>query len=513
MYSPQKLHPVAYLGSVVNGIKNMWIPIILVIFNQRQVILSGNISLRWILIVGGIFLLLMLIFGAGDFLNKYRTRFWVEDKKFILKDGVITRREKELDVERIQSIDFNEPIFHRLFGAVKLDVTTPGEGITIDTIKKSQAESLQSILYKEKEAASIQADSEEVAIGDSSAWPQEDTAAPRQMFGILHKMPGRELLLMAMTSGALGTFLAILFAFLNLIGATFLIEAYFEYFEGVFQSLVISLTIAIVLFLIVGYSLGIVILLVRYYNYTLKSSRENLAIEYGLLEKKHKSVNINRVQNIIIKDSLIRRLIGYYSLSVTITSEDFNQEDVDGRVEILPFIKRDQLYDIVGEIFPNYHVEFPERVVPLRGYRRYFQVMTAIILILTGVVQYFWWSYAWLLGLALLLVTIISGIYSARNSGYQIDGDEINMRTASFFTRSHYIIKHEKVISARIDENPILIRAHLASMSVTTAAGIAGSTARISFIDREDVQRIWRWVERGHDNEEDIIEGNQVVED
>ena len=99
MYSPQKLHPIAYLGSVGNALKNLWIPLILIFFNQRETIMSGNISLPWLLGIGGIFILLVVIFGGLDFINKYRTRFWIEDGKFIYKDGVLTRREKEFDIE------------------------------------------------------------------------------------------------------------------------------------------------------------------------------------------------------------------------------------------------------------------------------------------------------------------------------------------------------------------------------------------------------------------------------
>lgn len=509
MYSPQKLHPVAYLGSIASGIKNLWIPVVLVLFNQREVIFSGNISLTWILIVGGILLLLLLLFGAGDFINKYRTRFWIEDKKFIVKDGILTRREKELDVGRIQSIDFNEPIFHRIFGAVKLEITTPGEGIVIDTIKKSQARQLQDILYREKEKINNEeiedgreeAEVENLSESSETTGDMSETSEGKSTFTDLYKMPVKALLLMSMTSGALGSFLAIVFAFLNLVGATFLIETYLEYFENAFQSLAIGITIAILLFIIVGYIIGIIILMIKYYNYTLKSQGTDLAVEYGLLEKKHKSVNINRVQNIMIKDSLLRRMIGYYSLAVTITSEDFSKDNANGSVTLLPFVKKKELYEIIHEIFPNYHVELPESVVPLRGYRRYFQIMTAILIIITGVVQYFWWSYAWIIGLLLIMIIVLSGVYSARNSGYRIKKDEINMMTASFFTRSHFISKHEKIIGAKIDENPLLIRAKLANISVTTAAGAAGSSATIHYIDREDIDTIWKWVEGGGNHE------------
>lgn len=524
MYSPQKLHPIAYLGSVGNALKNLWIPLIIVFFNQRETIMSGNISLAWMLGIAGIILLLVIIFGGLDFINKYRTRFWIEDGKFIYKDGVLTRREKEFDIERIQSIDFSEPIFHRLFKAVKLEIFTPGEGIVIDTMKKTQAEELQTIIYDEQEKLAREADGQDsIEIGDSSPWPRgEDTvddgekiAEPsKKTFEVLHKLKRGELLLMSMTSGALGAFVAILFAILNIIGSQFIIERYFDYFGGLFQNTIIAVSIAAIFFIIAGYAFGVIILLIRYYDYTLSRKDEDLAIQYGLLEKKHKSVNINRVQNIIIKDSILRRLIGYYSLSVTITSETFESDGGNSTVEIMPFIKKDVLYDIVEEILPNYNLIKPKSNVPLRGYRRYFQISTLILVLITGVVQYFWISWAWIIGLFALLIIVAAGIYSARNNGYVIKDDEINMLTTSFFTRSHFVIKHDKVIEGVISENPILIRSKLANISVTTAAGIVGSTATVKFIDREDIETIWNWIkEGGGQNEEDFSEGNQIVED
>src|SRR5699024_7284553 len=264
MYSPQKLHPIAYLGSVGNALKNLWIPLIIIFFNQRETIMSGNISRSWLLGIGGIFLLLVIIFGGLDFINKYRTRFWIEDGKFIYKDGVLTRREKEFDIERIQSIDFSEPIFHHLFKAVKLEVFTPGEGVVIDTMKKTQAEKLQAIIYDEQERIAQKAEqTDTVEIGDASPWPKEENiveaadeteAAPKKTFEVLHKLKRGELLLMSMTSGALGAFVAILFAILNIIGTQFIVERYFDYFGGLFQNTIIAMSVAAIFFVVVGYT-------------------------------------------------------------------------------------------------------------------------------------------------------------------------------------------------------------------------------------------------------------------
>lgn len=518
MYNPQKLHPVAYAGSVVKGIKTMFFPAIIIFFNMREELFSGSIT-PWMLFSGiGILVLVFAVFTGFDMLNIYRTRFWIENNKFIFKNGIFTRNEKELDIKRIQSIDFNEPFFHRIFGAVQLDILTPGDGIKIDTIKKSQAVDIQKLIYSEQQ--DIENENTEISIGDSSPWPKQDDAPEANVqreFTTLKKMNFKELILMAMTSGGLGVFAAIFFGILNIVGGEILIENYFEYVSGLVRSIVFGVIAASLIFVIIGYIIGTVIIMIRNYDYTLKHSGDDLTVEYGLFSKKNKSVNINRVQNVIISDSILRRLIGYYGLSVSITSDSLESDQIDGKVQLLPFIKKKELYGIIGEIFPNYYVERPKKIVPFRAIRRYFQITLLVFIIAIGVLAYFFhdetfMTYVYIGSAVILLLLIASGIYSAKNVGYSICKDEINMMTASFFTRRHYAIKREKIIDTTYRRNPFLHRADLGHIEVSTPGGIASSSAEIKFIENHDIEKIWTFIERGHDDETDITESDQTVE-
>lgn len=521
MYNPQKLHPVAYAGSVVKGIKTMFFPAIIIFFNMREELFSGSIN-PWMLFGGvGILALIFIVFTGFDMLNIYRTRFWIENNKFVFKNGIFTRNEKELDIKRIQSIDFNQPFFHRIFGAVQLDILTPGDGIKIDTIKKSQGEDIQSVIYETQQ--DIENEETAVNIGDASVWPRDKQTetvpkATVREFITLKKMNFKELILMAMTSGGLGVFAAIFFGVLNVVGGEILIENYFEYVSGIVRSLILGIVLASLVFVIIGYLIGTVIIMVRNYDYTLKQSGDDLTVEYGLFSKKNKSVNINRVQNVIISDSILRRLIGYYALSVSITSDSLESDAIDGKVQLLPFIKKKELYSILGDIFPNYHLELPKRIVPFRAIRRYFQLTLLFFIIGISVMAYFFHGETFMLyvyiGAALILLLLIaSGIYSARNVGYAIYKDEINMMTASFFTRRHYAIKREKIIDTTYRRNPFLHRADLGHIEVSTPGGIASSSAEIKFIEKHDIETIWKFIERGHDDETHIAESDQIVED
>lgn len=520
MYSPQKLHKIAYAGSVVKGVKTMFFPAILIFFNMREELFSGSIS-PWMLFSGaGILALVFILFTGTDMINIYRTRFWIENNKFIYKKGILTRNEKELDIKRIQSIDFNQPFFHRLFGAVQLDILTPGDGIKIDTIKKSQAEEIQKMIYEEQQ--DIESEDISVNTGDSSPWPRESAleTAPKpavREFTTLKKMNTKELVLMAMTSGGLGVFAAIFFGILNIVGGEILIENYFEYFSSLVRSIVLGIVLSSLLFVVIGYIIGTIIIMVRNYDYTLKQSGDDLTVDYGLFSKKNKSVNINRVQNVIISDSLLRRLIGYYALSVSITSDSLESDQIDGKIQLLPFIKKKELYSIIGDIFPNYHMEVPKQVVPFRAIRRYFQITLLIFVAAVGTAAYFFHGekfmlYIYIAAAIIIILLIASGIYSAKNVGYAIYKDEINLMTASFFTRRHFAIKRDKIIDTTYRRNPFLHRADLGHIEISTPGGIASSSAEIKFIEKHDIDTIWTFIERGHDDEADFTESDQTVE-
>ncbi|MFC7339765.1 PH domain-containing protein, partial [Haloferula chungangensis] len=129
MNNPQKLHPLAYLGAVGSTLKTFWIPAAVFLFNFIGG--DGFKGNPYLLYIGILVFLFMIVLIVMDIIQKYKTRFWIEDGKFIFKTGIFVLKEKELTINRIQSIDITQPIFLRIFGVCKLDIQTPADGISI----------------------------------------------------------------------------------------------------------------------------------------------------------------------------------------------------------------------------------------------------------------------------------------------------------------------------------------------------------------------------------------------
>lgn len=521
MYEPQQLHPLAYLSGAFNFVKNMFFPVLILLWNTNLSTMNfvdsiNNISSVVVVILAVVFL---LIIGASliELLNIHRTRFWIEDNKFHYHDGVLVKRERELNIRRIDSVDITEPIYLSIFGASRLRVTTPGEGLTIAVIKKTQALELQDVLYTEKEKLE---NSEMLPDGDEGESAEDGTLteetekrAPVLLFAMTQPM----LILMAMTSGALGSFLAIVAGFTGFVSASLIediVTGYFELVETYIRAPIIAISIAIIFFVLVAYIIGTVLIVIRYYNYSLKKRNDDLIVEYGLIEKKHRSVNIERVQGIVISDTIIRRMFGFYNLSVIISSDSLNMKDGGNKITLLPFVRKADLYAIIEDIFPNYEMEMPPKKVPVRAYRRFFQIQSSLVIILTVIAQIYLFDYAWIAGIILLLLTLFSGVYNARNTGYKIlhDSDEINMMSTSFFTRSHYAMKRNRVIHVSTFVHPMLKFDKLAIIHITMAAGFLGERVTLRYLSQDDVDEIWEWVERGMQHEANIETRDFTVE-
>lgn len=530
MYEPQQLHPLAYLSSAFNFVKNMFFPVAILLLNTNFAQFSfietiSNISSVVVLILAVVFL---FIIGAAliEMMNIYRTRFWIEDNKFHYHDGVLVKREKELNIRRIDSVDISEPIYLSIFGAARLKVTTPGEGITISVIKKTQALEIQDVLYTEKEKLEIeestelsgaQVDGEAVDEVDVSEETTETPEQEKRTTELLYAMTRPMLILMAMTSGALGSFLAIVGAFTGFVSASLIediVAGYINIFESYIRAPIIAISIAIVFFVAVAYIIGTVLIVIRYYNYRLQKRSDDLIVEYGLLEKKHKSVNIKRVQGIVISDSIIRRMFGFYSLNVIISSDGMSIKEGGNKITLLPFVRKKELYDIIHHIFPNYSMEVPPRRVPLRAYRRFFQIQALLVVILTVAAQIYLWEYSWIVGTILFTIISFAGVYSARNTGYKIldAEEEINMMSTSFFTRSHYAMKRNRVIHVSTFVQPLLKFDKLAIIHITMAAGFLGERVSLRYLAKDDVDEIWEWVERGIQHESNIETRDFTVE-
>ncbi|MEC5417069.1 PH domain-containing protein, partial [Staphylococcus hominis] len=334
-----------YFTGLINVIKqNIFVIIVFIGFN----IWNFDFTNIRHYIGPGIFLLIILFSMINQFQKVRLTRYWIENDQFIVTSGWLNKKRKELNLNRIQSLDTTQGLINQLVGGVRLQIKTPSDGIELETISKQQSELIERTIKKRQ----LQLDSQEIETNHKpNNSEQELISEDNSNNKVIFKMSNKLLIFMSLTSGVIG----VAFATISpIIGAFEDVIPWEKWTSRLFQwiqSVTFLVTIIILTVLIFCYVIGTLIVFLRYYNYTITQRDNELKITYGLLNVKNITVPTERLQAVIEKQSFIRKLFGYTSIYFIITSdlEVKSNEDVseNGKIMILPFINKKEAYSII----------------------------------------------------------------------------------------------------------------------------------------------------------------------
>ena len=188
-----RLHPVSAIITSVKALKSMILPMAIIIitngFNFSFDIHSEHFF-ETILLFGvwGGAAVLALIGGV----IKWRTFvYWFEDEELRVRYGLFVKKKRYIPFERIQSLNYNEGIFHRLFGLVKVQVETAGSKngkpeVELTAIRKEAADAIELEMQRAKVQEVDLIDSENIIV------PVEETKAP-----IIYHMSIRDLIVLS----------------------------------------------------------------------------------------------------------------------------------------------------------------------------------------------------------------------------------------------------------------------------------------------------------------------------
>ncbi|KRG09563.1 PH domain-containing protein [Staphylococcus sp. NAM3COL9] len=501
MYNPQKLHPISYLTGVIEAIKqNIFLIIIFLVFNIQDFDFTSITSYIFPAIVFAFFLFSFV----AQVLKVYNTTYWIENDHFILATGIFTKERKELNIRRIQTLDTSQGIINQIVGGVKLQIKTPSDGIDLDTISKKQSELIQhTIKEKQQELTSKNEEPDLTRIPEQE--DNEDIPEQRSQPVRLYKLNFKELLFMALTSGAIGVAFAaispIIGAFSEVIPWEWLTDEFARFSQAIF----VVVLIMIATIVIVSYILGTLIVIIKNYNYTVTQNDNQLNIRYGLFNVKSITVPTDRVQAVVEKQSLLRKLFGFTSIHFVITS-DMNGNDkgdisLDGNVMILPFIKRKKAFEIIKTLIPSMAFENAKQGMPWRGFHRYFWQETVILLVIATIVNYFWSSWSFLIAAVMILLLIIHSLIVIKSSGLKVRNDELVVRNVTIFGFKNTYFKHDKILGMEIKRNPFLIKSDLGNFNFIIAKAAGNESVGLKFNNYKEVETLQNWYLRGEPHE------------
>lgn len=477
------LHPISAVINFVKVLKEMIIPLVVVIAVNGFGGGSGGWSSYIIYIIYAVLLIGMLISGI---INWKRFRYWFEDEELRIEYGLFVKKKRYIPFERIQSLNYTEGIFHRPFGLIKVKVETAGGGATkeadaeLTAISKEAAEQIKKEMNRAK--------NKEVDSLDEHSQPDELVVKQSEP---LFQMSQKDLFILASTSGGVGVFFSGLAVFVSQFSE--LIPYQTIYNEIImfirFGALLIALLVFFVL--LVAWIVSVGITFINFSAFTIWVEDEEIIITRGLLEKKKVTIPLSRIQGVRIVENPLRQLTGY--ATVIVDSAGGSLAEKDENIRLIPLIKKDKINPILVQIFPHYEFEADFTRVPKRSRKFFYRLDFLWMVPVAACVSYFFFPFG-LLSLFLFPLSFLWGTWQHKTAGYWMDDKQLVVQYRLFSRVSIWMEK--KRIQAMTEHTTYFQKkTNISSIITSIKSGVSGASTTIRHVEKADAERLMTWYE------------------
>jgi putative membrane protein len=465
----QRQHPVAAVSRAFGLIRGNFITILIFLFVGAQ---SENFPFLW-WIAGGFGFL--LIVGA---VNWWRFLYKIEDGVLHIKSGVFVRKNLYLTKDRVQVIDITSGIIQRMFGLVKLDIQTAGSSsrqAAIEAITREKAVEINWLLREEE------TETDETDTSDATAQTRE-----KEMVSTI-KLPYKELLIAASTSGSFGIALSIIATVFSQIEPLISESELFEYLFGLLPSQTDALMIItiIAIFVIFAWLISFVSTLLSYGNFQLDVKKKEIVVSRGIFEKKRITVPYNRIQAIHVTEGMIRQPLGYASLHLE--SAGYGDDKGTGSFVLFPLIRRNRILPLLNDVLPDYQKELEGIKPPVRALRRY---MFRSAFLMTSITAAVYWGLAFNAWIWILpIISLYWGWLKYKDAALGWGNDILLLRSRGLSKSTAYI-KKKRVQDVTFSQSPFQQWRNLCSIQVYVASGDQGKSFRVRDIEEQDGMKL-----------------------
>ncbi len=460
----------------------------------------GTMALRWLAeapqtIIGlpvlagiasdigiGAVVLIMIAIGLVTlgfaYLRWSRFRYGIGATEIIIESGVLSRNRRTIPFSRIQDVDVERKLLHRVFGLAKVKVESGGGGKdegSLDSVSIAEADRIR--------AAVRHAKGQHIAVAGLSAVPEERD-------DIIYALPLAKVLKFGLFSYSFSSLAAIagglwyLYTQLDdvLGGTDRLVKQAQGYAPARLAPSWVLGGIALLLFLALITSVGKVLL--RDYDFRLTRDARGLRRTRGLLTRTEVMIPKQRVQLGLITSGPIWARFGYEALALqTLGSGD----GLSGHQVAAPFATRHDVMPILDEL-PTLIVPDGVAFQPVSPRHRWRTIVEMPFIIAGGLVL--GWFVPWALIFLIPFLLIIPGqwIDAARHC-YALSGDMLYVKSG-FWRRKLWIVPVGSAETVSIRRNWLQRRWGLATVRVDTPGATAFADPRIVDLDERTAKAL-----------------------
>ncbi|WP_254525356.1 PH domain-containing protein [Natrinema caseinilyticum] len=422
-----------------------------------------------------------------EFAYYQRFRYELTEDTFDVTSGVISRRDRELPLGRIQNVDIRQNVVERVVGIAAVHIETAGGGeteVSLRYVDETEARRLRRQLRRGART--------ETGGGDAST--DEDRAASLETAtaedeDVLFEIQPREL--------------AILSVFTIDPGASVLGGIALSFASGFDPSTLIpvdrpaelpgpvtglgAIVWGLLAFVLAAWVISAALTFTRYYGFRLTRVDDELYYERGLLQRYSGTIPLEKVQALTISESIPFRWFGFAALSVETAGYAPGQES-RGSESAIPLADTDRVTALARAIEPfgPVDLESPPRRARERYAVRYLLVLAAVVAVAYLGARYTAVVRQWYVLLVIGVVVPVAAHLKWVNRGFRV-GDRFLLTRTGFWRRTTKIVPHYRVQAVLHEATIFQRRRRLASVTADTAssASFFGRAATAHDVDAD----------------------------
>lgn len=474
---PRRTSPLAALFTVFQpGQLRNFLPVIVVAASSGRFVLIAGLAAA----VGS-------LYGVASW---WRRTWSFTDGVLHLDEGIVTRNQRRIPVERIQHVEVERRLRHQIFSLAAVRVETAGGSdaeLRLDAITHAEASTLRAMVLDRlrnapASVAAEVADAADVLPTLGAPAPPPPPPPPPE---VLVRLPaGRLFVAGVLGPEILAVFLALGFV-LDTVSDLGIDPDDIDLSDTASQASRLAVLVAVLLAVTTWVGVAGLVSVIRKWDLTARIAGDELRVSYGLLQKNEFVVKTPRVRDVLITERALLRPLGRRDIRVrTAASGSGNQSRVD-----IPLLTDGEVERVLTRVLPA-AVPLPTLTPAPPAARRRSLVRAAVVGVLL----------AGLLGILVALVVPILGLVAGvgalgaslvmgelryRALGLAHDRALVHSRTGALTLR-RAVVPEERVQSAATRASWFQRRRDLASVRLDLAGTAVGVIDR----DHDDARSL-----------------------
>ena len=483
----RRLHPLTLLFELGAGIRQMAIPLLLLLFVSQSRSSERQMTTATVALV---------VTAIGAIARYLSLSYRYDESDLVVRSGIFVRKERHVPYDRIQNIDAVQTLGHRLLGVVKVQVQT-GSGTepeaTLSVLPVAALEEMRGRVFARRGLVRAEPGAAPAEAVLAAAAP---TKAPAET---LLSLSTRELALagfienrgMVLILGAIGL-LTQIDPLANLAadriaawvpGISRADFAIVRLGDGRALLLIASAILALLVFVRV---LSTVWAAVRLHDFRLTRSGDDLRMEYGLFTRVSATVSLRRIQTIAIRETLLHRRFGRAAVQVATAGGVGGTAGGAAREWLAPIIPRSQLPILLGFLHPGLALDAVAwRGAHPKAFGRMARASMVMPLIIAAGSAFVIGEWALLIFALLAARALVRARAWVRYMGWSTLADGVAFR-GGWLRRTTTVAGFARVQAVAIEESPLDRRAGMADLTVDTAAAQLG----LNYLSRDDAAEL-----------------------